>query len=1556
MRHPVRQPSASTLVAPGATRERAVDARWNQLEKEADRAADEALRLPKHERPPALGHMKPGAVASTHAKELPKSVSRVLDTPGAPLDRELRLDMETRFSHDFSGVRVHAGEFAAQSARDVEAQAYTVGDHIVFGTGRFAPATYAGRHLIAHELAHVIQQSPSHSSGATASVLQRKPVPGSGEGAESFDPTTGVDPPTLIPESGPPAPDARAGMVPPETNPLQPVQTFSPAHPNKPAPATNAPSPLPVAVAQNDEAAELMPPPPAIEQTGPAEMPRLVDLLSSSRPPARTNDRGAQLDLSEDVDLGDLLGALEFGVTEARSRINAHADSAVGAIGNCKTKLENKLGDQLTAANKSVEKLAKQRRDQVDMTFGAHIQQLGWQVKNWKAAASTEADAAKSGQRDGFRYYREQIADVFDGWSKMLEDLRKEKSAKIIKMTQDGAQYALDYAEGYYIQYVRSYLSQPQERKDVQREAANEVALDFVTQSRALEKQAPADIAQVTSEMTTSLNTTRDEALKHFDEGLPHVLKGIDDQLAAAHFDMDTKGRELRQKLEDARAVMDDRVDFLEAQTKTRNANFRTKVNGDIKSSRDDAERQLRRAEPQAIKPIIKIVSDTVGVLTSSDEDLDPNASHQFVGEVVEYSFAAADASGAVFEDARDAGMRHLGAALPYARRGFAAGGADLGTTFRNEGATNEWGLIQFETDSDNYLNATLADLKETFKGGIVDAGAQLKEMLTDSKEKMNEPMAEAYLNIEKNAQQVINEYIKAKRRIDYYVTNAARKAAWKYDHPIRDRIVRGTEIFLGVLGAIALVAALIFMLPAIVGSTAAAVILVIAGAIGAFAAGYFGAAAYDKRKKAGASGVSALFGAVADVTGITDVKRAFTDEKMSDFERGFALGNFLFGLFGAAQGAIRFAKVAKLRLPKVFTNPFKPKGVSFQPVGPTKAPGTTAVDAPMVDVPGSKRVGYELPHQQGVPEVSGTGVVSPRLHHRQSTVPETTAPGPKGDLGFQSPNKPPTPDVGAVRGPPEPRLHHRKTPEPETPTQGPKGELGFQSQNKPPQPDVEVARGAPEPKLHHRKRDIPEMTAPAEKRPIGLGRDKAGAKADLPTTRRDPPAPVAESTPPGGVISQMPPARHVPDSHRPAGGAGQHTGNQPVGSLKPEAPLSAPDAPVSQQPTKGSVVSTVEPEVPKTGGPRETNKVVDAELADELALRAAQERRVAAHERYSKAQDAFDDIKDFKKKIGDRSKRDYVDDEFDRLKLEYENAKGNLADAKRAEIKAEAAERIHLKRRRSDLDPAAAKHDPELRKHATEEFNRRQDRLAHQEEYIRGHEKEIEAARARVAEKQKAFDNAPPGSHWNPDTKTVVHSQKHAKKQLNRAERDLSRAEGRLADARKAMDKQIERMQDLDRVLNPDKYPQLSADKGVFGENMANQAMDKDGWQFRNSSKQPVEGTKPREQGLDGVYEKANPGPKEPRHVVGESKYDSSRPTSRQKQKEWVDDHLDATVGREHANRMRSEGYEYWVNTWNPKLKRVVRTKMWEFKPYKPRKTGLGGRILGEAHPFPPE
>ncbi len=123
-------------------------------------------------------------------------VDAVLQSHGQQLDVNTRAFMEARFNQDFSQVRIHTDAHAAASVRAVNALAYTVGRDIAFGAGRYVPETHQGRQLIAHELAHVLQQRAQPASRMTSTfanavkpaLLQRQIAPRPAESTPESDP------------------------------------------------------------------------------------------------------------------------------------------------------------------------------------------------------------------------------------------------------------------------------------------------------------------------------------------------------------------------------------------------------------------------------------------------------------------------------------------------------------------------------------------------------------------------------------------------------------------------------------------------------------------------------------------------------------------------------------------------------------------------------------------------------------------------------------------------------------------------------------------------------------------------------------------------------------------------------------------------------------------------------------------------------------------------------------------------------------------------------------------------------------------------------------------------------------------------------------------------------------------------------------------------------------------------------------------------------------------------------------------------------------------------
>lgn len=148
----------------------------DMYEQEADRIANEVLtgsaNAPISGAPPRIQRL-PGP-SNGQGGAVPASVNKVVASPGEQLEPAIRAFFEPRFGHDFSQVRIHTGVHAEEAARSIHAQAFTAGDHIVFAAGGYAPGMEPGRSLLAHELAHVVQQN----GAAPAMPIQRQPAPG----------------------------------------------------------------------------------------------------------------------------------------------------------------------------------------------------------------------------------------------------------------------------------------------------------------------------------------------------------------------------------------------------------------------------------------------------------------------------------------------------------------------------------------------------------------------------------------------------------------------------------------------------------------------------------------------------------------------------------------------------------------------------------------------------------------------------------------------------------------------------------------------------------------------------------------------------------------------------------------------------------------------------------------------------------------------------------------------------------------------------------------------------------------------------------------------------------------------------------------------------------------------------------------------------------------------------------------------------------------------------------------------------------------------------------
>jgi hypothetical protein len=158
-----------------------VSAPGDVYEQEADRMADMVMRSPAGpddepterstgpDMPSYYVQRAPSGAALNVSPEVEGDIGR-MQGGGQPLPAGERSFFENRFGHDFSTIRIHADNHAVQTSRALNARAFTVGTDIAFDSGEYQPGTESGRHLLAHELTHTIQQT----GGVATKQVQRK--------------------------------------------------------------------------------------------------------------------------------------------------------------------------------------------------------------------------------------------------------------------------------------------------------------------------------------------------------------------------------------------------------------------------------------------------------------------------------------------------------------------------------------------------------------------------------------------------------------------------------------------------------------------------------------------------------------------------------------------------------------------------------------------------------------------------------------------------------------------------------------------------------------------------------------------------------------------------------------------------------------------------------------------------------------------------------------------------------------------------------------------------------------------------------------------------------------------------------------------------------------------------------------------------------------------------------------------------------------------------------------------------------------------------------------
>jgi hypothetical protein len=149
-------------------------------EQEADRVADEVMRMPEPQVQGRVEEEEEPVQMESISSKAPEVTSELqtrinaLKGNGKPLpeSERARAFFEPRFGYDFSKVRIHTDSRANETAQEINARAFTLGNNIVFGPGQYLPGTVLGRRLLGHELTHVLQQRSIYSEKIFRTVAQ----------------------------------------------------------------------------------------------------------------------------------------------------------------------------------------------------------------------------------------------------------------------------------------------------------------------------------------------------------------------------------------------------------------------------------------------------------------------------------------------------------------------------------------------------------------------------------------------------------------------------------------------------------------------------------------------------------------------------------------------------------------------------------------------------------------------------------------------------------------------------------------------------------------------------------------------------------------------------------------------------------------------------------------------------------------------------------------------------------------------------------------------------------------------------------------------------------------------------------------------------------------------------------------------------------------------------------------------------------------------------------------------------------------------------------------
>jgi len=841
--------------------------RGDAAERDADRMATRALDF----RQPS-----PSAPLRSHLPAASAAPLPPVLTPGSgrPLERPERDVMGARFGQDLGGVRVHDDAGAASTARALNARAFTHGQDIYFAAGTYRPRSAAGRGLLAHELAHAVQNRPGviarreadappehigEAEGAAdriAQALAEDPQDRAGTVRRMLRGLPTAERAAVVQEAGtklgpagrgalaalalevaredapqPASPGATpAGGAAPVPAPA--ASTFASAPPATVAQATPAPqeqaAPQPGTSASSPPAAEIAAPEAAegeAEQEGGDTLPSLAQLLEPL-PAAGPDMAGPAQAPAEATDAApspmpvvamqeDMGGA---GGADPTARILAAQQDASARIQASAATTKASLHAQAGAARGAVTREVGQATEALHQRFAGARVMLEASILSAHAQIDTRlvarrAEVATRGEQAGRDY-----AGVFAAHRGTMEgtvtravaEAEALRTRYAARVTTRSGEQA---AEGRNRGRLKASGYPGTERGGIQASAATGVAAGVAGEIEARVPDAVAAVDEVLLPLPEQFQAKGTEALQGFDAVLPELQASAAGAARDAQESLSQLGAEAHRMLDATAVTMRGELAEAEAAATERLAALEPAAHGQVDAALRSALRGVDAALPAAIAPVDGYAGEASAILAGIEAP-DPAATAAFGDTVAGLLLGMAAESESAFGDAAASIPEQFRATLPSLRQGLRAIGKEADKGIQAALAADNAALSGFVGQVDDAYGGQVAQLGQAYTAGQEEAARRLVPAATALDADFRQTLAEAETRIRGNVEEALAKNDEALRDMGASMEEAALDAAWDYDHPVlstlRDIGLVIAGVIIGILAVIALVVVVI--------------------------------------------------------------------------------------------------------------------------------------------------------------------------------------------------------------------------------------------------------------------------------------------------------------------------------------------------------------------------------------------------------------------------------------------------------------------------------------------------------------------------------------------------------------------------------------------------------------------------------------------------------------------------------------------------------------------------------------------------------------------------